>query len=98
VKVPGASTADLSRALARAEKAVALTPTQPGRINTLAMAQYRTALQLAPNDPELERAIAELSETVTRSANERQSVRARSLLASLEQWLLLRAPATDLAA
>jgi hypothetical protein len=42
---------------------------------------------MAPNDPELERAIAELSETVTRSANERENVRSRSLLATLEQWL-----------
>jgi Flp pilus assembly protein TadD len=55
--------------------------------STHAMTQYRAALQLAPNDPELERAIAELSETVTRSANERENVRARSLLAVLERWL-----------
>src|SRR5206468_12533731 len=54
---------------------------------THAMMQYRAALQLAPNDPELARAIAELSETVTRSANERENVRARSLLAALERWL-----------
>jgi len=54
---------------------------------THAMAQYRTAIRMAPNDPELERAIAELSETVTRSANERENVRSRSLLATLEQWL-----------
>jgi len=52
-----------------------------------AIAQYRAAMELAPNDPELERAIAELSDILTRSANERENVRTRSLLAALEQWL-----------
>jgi tetratricopeptide (TPR) repeat protein len=52
-----------------------------------ALAQYRAALQLAPNDPELERGIEELSEALTQSANERENVRTRSVLAALEQWL-----------
>jgi tetratricopeptide (TPR) repeat protein len=52
-----------------------------------AMTLYRVALGLAPNDPELERALAELSETLTHSENERENVRTRSLLAALEQWL-----------
>jgi Flp pilus assembly protein TadD len=52
-----------------------------------AMTQYRTALRLAPNDPELERAIGEIAETVMRSASERETLRLRSLIATLEQWL-----------
>lgn len=52
-----------------------------------ALEQYRAALRLAPNDPELERGIEELSEALMRSANERESARTRSLLAALEQWL-----------
>jgi tetratricopeptide (TPR) repeat protein len=52
-----------------------------------AIAQYRTAIQLAPNDPELERAIGELSDSLTRSANERENVRLRAQIAELEHWL-----------
>jgi len=48
---------------------------------------YTTAFQLAPNDPELERAVAELSDAVAQSANERQNARLRSILAALEPWL-----------
>jgi Flp pilus assembly protein TadD len=52
-----------------------------------AITLYRTALDLAPNDPELERAIGEVSETLVQADNERENVRARSLLAALDQWL-----------
>ena len=52
-----------------------------------AMALFRTAIALAPNDPELERALAELLETHSQSENERENVRRRSLVAALEQWL-----------
>ena len=48
---------------------------------------YQAALSLAPNDPELERALAELSETLAQAENERENVRARKHLAALEQWL-----------
>jgi Tfp pilus assembly protein PilF len=52
-----------------------------------AMTQYQTALRLAPNDPELERAIAELSDILTRSSKERENVRRRALITELEKWL-----------
>ena len=52
-----------------------------------ALAQYRAALQLAPNDPELERGIEELTEALTQLSKDRENVRTRSLLAALEQWL-----------
>jgi tetratricopeptide (TPR) repeat protein len=52
-----------------------------------AMTQYQSALQLAPNDPELERAIAELHDTLTRTSNERENVRLRAHIAELEKWL-----------
>jgi tetratricopeptide (TPR) repeat protein len=52
-----------------------------------AIARYRAAMQLAPNDPELERSIAELSDTLIQSANERENVRTRAVVAALEQWL-----------
>lgn len=52
-----------------------------------ALAEYKAALRLAPNDPELERGIEELSEAFSQSSNERDDVRTRALLAALEQWL-----------
>ena len=52
-----------------------------------AMALYRTAVALAPNDPELERALAELLEIHSQSENERENVRRRSLVTALERWL-----------
>src|SRR5580765_2827426 len=39
-----------------------------------AMTLHRAALGLAPNDPELERALAEISETLTQTENERDNV------------------------
>src|SRR5207244_9725675 len=53
-----------------------------------AIAQYKAALLLAPNDPELERTIAELSDSLTRSADARDNVRALALVAALNQWLI----------
>jgi len=52
-----------------------------------ALAQYQAALLLAPNDPEIERAIGEVSSILMASANEHHNVRARSLVAALQQWL-----------
>jgi|KBSSwiStaDraftv2_1062776.scaffolds.fasta_scaffold168632_2 tetratricopeptide (TPR) repeat protein len=52
-----------------------------------ALSNYQAASLLAPNDPELERAVSELSEALARSASEREYLRARSVVAALEQWL-----------
>jgi tetratricopeptide (TPR) repeat protein len=56
-----------------------------------AIDRYHAALRLAPNDPELERAVAELTDAqasyLKQSDDERQQSRARRLLAALEQWL-----------
>jgi Flp pilus assembly protein TadD len=53
-----------------------------------ALQQYQAALTLAPNEPELERAVAELSRAVEQ-APKRDAVadRAGRILAVLEQWL-----------
>ncbi len=52
-----------------------------------AIAQYKVALVLAPNDPELERTVAELSDALTRSTDARDNVRTSAIVAALEQWL-----------
>jgi len=52
-----------------------------------AIAQYRVALSLAPNDPELEWTIGDLSSTLARAADVRDRYRALSQLTALEQWL-----------
>src|SRR5262245_27302773 len=49
-----------------------------------ALEQYRAALCLAPNDPELERATTELSDSLNQ---ERDKSRAQSVLATLDAWL-----------
>lgn len=49
-----------------------------------ALAQYQSALRLAPGDPELERGIEELSEALTQA---REKVRMRAVITALEQWL-----------
>ena len=52
-----------------------------------ALAYYREALTLAPDDPELERTIAEVSEALLRSVEARVRNRATRTVAALEQWL-----------
>jgi Flp pilus assembly protein TadD len=53
-----------------------------------AIAQYEAALLLAPNDPEIEGTIADLSRTLLRSQNTLDRDRALRELAVMEQWLL----------
>lgn len=53
-----------------------------------AIAQYETALLLAPNDPEIEGTIADLSRALLRSQNTLDRDRALRELAVMEQWLL----------
>jgi tetratricopeptide (TPR) repeat protein len=53
-----------------------------------AMAQYRAALVLAPNDPELERTVRDLSQSLAQTVNAREHERALSVLAALQQWLV----------
>ncbi len=52
-----------------------------------AIAQYRSALALAPNDPELERTVNDLTQTLAESVIARERRRALAVLAALEQWL-----------
>ncbi len=48
---------------------------------------YSIALDLAPNDPELERSVAALASAVARRAEVATDTRAVRTLAALEQWL-----------
>ena len=52
-----------------------------------AIALYRTALSLTPNDPELERTVADLSLTLARTLRTPEQDRAASLVAALDRWL-----------
>jgi len=53
-----------------------------------ALAQYRAALQLAPNDPDLDRTVSELARAVRPSApGDSATSRATRVVAALEQWL-----------
>ena len=52
-----------------------------------ALSSYQAAFRMAPNDPELERAVSELSEALARSASEREHLRAGTVVTVLEQWL-----------
>lgn len=52
-----------------------------------AHSHYRLALDLAPNDPELERTLAGLAVRVDRQAQEARDTRTVRVLAALEQWL-----------
>jgi len=53
-----------------------------------AITTYERALMLAPNDPELERAVTELNQALARSLNTTDREQARRELAVMEQWLL----------
>lgn len=52
-----------------------------------ALAYYREALNLAPDDPELERTIAEVSDALLRSVEARVHERAARTIAVLEGWV-----------
>lgn len=52
-----------------------------------ALAHYREALILAPDDPELERTIAEVSDALLRSVEARARDRADRTICTLEGWL-----------
>jgi len=52
-----------------------------------ALEQYRAALRQAPNDPELERATTELSDSLNQAATERENARIQSIVATLDAWL-----------
>lgn len=52
-----------------------------------ALAFYQIALGLAPNDPELERTVGELSRHVGAHPDEDEGTRTTRLLSTLEQWL-----------
>jgi tetratricopeptide (TPR) repeat protein len=53
-----------------------------------AIAQYRSALSLAPNDPALERIVTDLSQTLAESVNTFERRRALAVVATLERWLV----------
>jgi tetratricopeptide (TPR) repeat protein len=53
-----------------------------------AIARYHAALALAPNDPELERTIAELAQALAKSNEVRERQRAAAVVAALEEWLI----------
>jgi Tfp pilus assembly protein PilF len=55
---------------------------------TEAIALYETALTLAPNDPEIEQTIADLSTALLKSRNTVDRELAKRQLAAMEQWLL----------
>ncbi len=52
-----------------------------------ALAYYREALTLAPDDPELERTIVEVSDALLRSVEARARARAARTVDALESWL-----------
>jgi tetratricopeptide (TPR) repeat protein len=72
-----------------ATRALADTRRRQGRLEE-ALDQYRLALNLAPNDPDLERAVADITDTLavasTRAADSRRA-RAAATVAALERWL-----------
>jgi tetratricopeptide (TPR) repeat protein len=81
-----------------ATRALADTRRRQGRLDE-ALDQYRVALSLAPNDPDLERTVAEITDTLaaaaTRAAESRRA-RAAAVVAALERWLEgLRAARTN---
>lgn len=53
-----------------------------------AIALYDTALTLAPNDPEIEQTIADLSTALVKSRHTVDRQLAKRQLAAMEQWLL----------
>jgi tetratricopeptide (TPR) repeat protein len=53
-----------------------------------AISQYRIALKLAPNDPELEWTVSELTQTLAQTVNTPERHRALAVVATLERWLV----------
>jgi tetratricopeptide (TPR) repeat protein len=52
-----------------------------------AMTQYKAALILAPNDPDLERSIFEISQALTRTTNMHDRRRGEQTITALERWV-----------
>jgi tetratricopeptide (TPR) repeat protein len=52
-----------------------------------ALEQFRAALSIAPNDPDLENTVAELSRQIESTQSEPRGVREESIITALEKWL-----------